>query len=749
MILAVESHPVKRMEEARRMRRLVFGLALFLLMGLSVSGWAVEYPLTVSDIAIEGTAEIKDKDVLEVVDFAVGEEIYESDLRAASQAIFDLGWFSEVLPDVGEDGTIVFDVVEYPVVRDIVITGNVNRRTYSLFGIRLFSLPIVPKSKIQQILYQEGIRKRKVLNRPALETALNNVLTEYSDRGYVLVALGDVTIGETLEIEIVEALIAANRVTGLDTVPNEVALELIDVPLDEPLHMNAANVVVARLNQSVYFTNVEVVPQAGPDRNSVILEWHLEERRLIHDDVQLSAIAFEGVTCYEEETVREKLGEIPNAAMDNYGLLRVLEGVYDLYTDAGYMMTRLVAEELDGGTLTVRVDEGRVSEIRVEGMEHTQEYVIRRKLDIEVGRILTRSDYRVSYQNLSSLGYFGSVSIAPEWGEDGVVVTVTVRDSKQLGGFEGSMALDPRTGGLVGELKVRQKNLLGTGQDVSLSYSRGLALEDEPSAVTWDLGYTSVAFFPEFDRVGLDLYQTTEEITDEEGEGEEDENTSTILTYGVGTSFAYPVMDYVDLSLAYKHEEERTVGETNWTPTDSVTISVRYDDVTDLAFPTGGARRLFSLEKAGGFSAGREYMNLLLNWAQYTAVELPFFGDMRQAVGVRFRVGWGDDRLPASQRYELGGSTSVRGKDSTSVKRMLLTNAEYRVELAEDGLYFTTFFDAGFDLDTVRLDSVLSTAGIEFAVNAGGIYVRLDVAWSLGSDWSWIPKFDIGFGPMF
>ena len=724
------------------MRRLVFGLALLLLMGLSVLGWAIEYPLTVSDIAIDGTEEIKHRDVLEVVGFEIGDEIYESDLRAASQAIFDLGWFSEVLPDVGEDGRIVFGVVEYPVVREIVITGNVNRRWYYGFGLRLFSLPIVPTSKIQQILYQEGIRKRKVLNRPALDTALNNVLTEYSDRGYVLVALGDVTIGETLEIEIVEALIAGNQIAGLDTVPESVALDLIDVPLDEPLHIRDVQTVLGRLNQSVYFTNVEVVPQPGPNRESVILEWRLEERRLIHDDVQLSAIDFEGVTCYEQGALRERLGEIPNAAVDNHGLLRILERVYDLYTDSGYMMTRLAAEGLDDGTLTVRIDEGRVSDILIEGAQHTREYVIRRKLDIEIGRILTRSDYLVSYQNLSSLGYFGSVDIAPEWGDDGVVVTVTVRDKTRLGGFEGSMALDPRTGGLVGELKIREKNLLGTGQDVALSYSRGLALEDEPSAVTWDLAYTSVAFFPEFDRVGLDLYQTTEEI-------KENEETSTLLTYGARMSFAYPVMDYVDLSLAYKHEEERVAGEANWTPTDSVTVSVRYDDVTDLAFPTDGARRLVSLEKAGGFSAGREYANLLLNWAQFNAIDMPLFGDMRQAAGVRFRVGWGDDRLPASQRYELGGPTSVRGKDSILVQRMFLTNAEYRVELAEDGLYFTTFVDAGFDLDAVRLDSVLSSAGIEFAVNAAGIYVRLDVAWSLSSDWSWIPRFDIGFGPMF
>jgi outer membrane protein assembly factor BamA len=88
-----------------------------------------------------------------------------------------------------------------------------------------------------------------------------------------------------------------------------------------------------------------------------------------------------------------------------------------------------------------------------------------------------------------------------------------VSEKARLGGFEGSMALDPRTGGLVGELQLREKNLFGTGQDISLSYSRGLATsgrgseaEAGPSVVTWDLGYTSVAFFPEFDRVGLSLY---------------------------------------------------------------------------------------------------------------------------------------------------------------------------------------------------------------------------------------------------
>lgn len=724
------------------MKRRTFGVALVLLVALSVAGWAAQYPVTVSSIEIDGTVEIEDRDVLDVIGFEVGDEVSESDLRAASQAVFDLGWFSEVAPEMGENGEITFHVVENPVIREIVITGNTHRKSYSAFGVRLFSLPIMTTSKIRQILRDADIKKRSVLNRAALETALSDVITEYNDRGYVLVALGDVELGETLRIEIIETHVAANTISGLVTVPAKVAEEMIDLPLDEPIQRADVQTVLSRFGESVYFTNVEVVPQSGPKPDSVVLKWNLEERDLIREPVHFEEIVLDGISCYAQETVYAQLGEIPIEPIDNYGLLTILEGVYDLYSDAGYMMVRFAVEGIDAGNLHVRVEEGRVSEVVLSGTERTKDYVVLRKLDIEVGRILNRAEYLTSYQSLTSLGYFQSVDIAPEWVDDGVRVSVTVSEKARLGGFEGSMALDPKTAGVVGELKVHEKNLFGTGQDVSLSYSRGLVGAEEPSTVTWDLAYTSTAFFPEFDRVRLDLYRTTEEIT-------EAEEASSVVTYGVSTSFAYPVADYIDLGLTYKHEEERTVGETSWTPTDSVTMALTYDNVNDVYFPTGGTRRSVSAEKAGGFSAGREYFNLGLNWIQFSPAGLPLFGSMKQAVGVRFKLGWGDDRLPSSQYYELGGSTSVRGMDSSSVPRMFLANIEHRVELAEDGLYMTTFLDTGVDLDAVRLDAILSTAGVEFGVNAAGIFVRLDVAWSLSSEWSWVPRFDIGFGQIF
>jgi outer membrane protein assembly factor BamA len=97
----------------------------------------------------------------------------------------------------------------------------------------------------------------------------------------------------------------------------------------------------------------------------------------------------------------------------------------------------------------------------------------------------------------------------------------------------------------------------------------------------------------------------------------------------------------------------------------------------------------------------------------------------------------------------LGGLSSVRGASPTSVLRMMLLNAEYRVELVEDALTISGFFDSGVDLDSVSMGTILSSTGLELGVSAAGMFVRLDLAWILGSDWSWTPRFEFGFSRMF
>jgi outer membrane protein assembly factor BamA len=733
------------------MRNRLFGalaLAGVALLGGAFETWGgdLSFPIQITQISIEGNDRVATRDVLKAIPFKVGDTLNEqADLKPASQAIFDLGWFSEVLPEVAQDGGVSFRVAENPVVEKIEVTGNTHKRDYSLFGVKLFSTVIVPTSTIRSILREHGVKIGKILRTSDLQEALDAVVAKYKDRGYILVMVGDVKVGPTLSIEIIEGHIAGNRVIGLSSVPMEVATALIDLPTDRPLRQSELQTVMARLRESVYFSSVAVAPAAGPTRDSVYLDWTLTERAILATPVAIRSIELEGMTLFPEAVGTRSVGALPDGAVDNYAMLRAVEDLYNLYTHAGFLMVRFSLVDVEGDILRLRVDEGVVSEIAYDKDTQTQRRVLEKTLEIHVGRILTRNDLRVSQQGLNALGYFDDITINPEWSDGGVRVSIAVTDKKTLGGMNGSLGYEPTTGGIVGDLTATQRNVLGTGQDVSVSYKSGISPEGKPETTTWALGYSTLATWSEFDRVSLDLYRKTEEVT-------EDVETSTetlkYLTLGGTLSFSYPVADYADLVIGYRHDLQRKETDMDWSSVDSISLALQEDSADDASFPMRGMRRSIALQKAGGFAVGKEYTKLDLVWTRFLPVYDDLFPGIDRAWAIRIKAGLGDSGLEGVDAYEFGGLTTIRGVESTTVQRMAIVNIEHRLRLTE-GLVVTAFVDVGMNLDSIQLAGGAATTGFEFGITAVGIPVRLDVSWVLGEEASWMPRFDFGFGSMF
>ncbi len=720
--------------------------ALALILGLIVAGGVVtgaratDFPLTVAGIQVDGNAKIRTQEIRKAVPFHSGDEITADDLKRASQAIFDLGWFSEVIPEVDEEGIVLFHVVENPVVDKVEITGNVNKESIEILGFTLFRARIMPSDRIRRILRDHGVKKGKVLNNHSLDEGLQAVIDAYDKKGYTLIMVGKVVPGEILQIEIIEGRVTDNVITGLNTVPTEVAQEMIDLPVEECLKKVTIQQVLMRLKASVYFLNVEVTPQQGVMPDSIRLVWTLSERTLIDAPVQIEGIDLEGITLFPAKIATASLKEVPQEPINNYQLLQILQGLYDLYYRTGYIMVRFSVKEVETGLLHLKVEEGKIGEITLQGNDHTKDYVIIKNLGLKEGNILNRERLAVTYQGLMSLGYFKSVNIVPEWSDGAVRLSISIVENEKLGGINGSIAYSPKSGGLVGKLDYSQKNLLGTGQDLSFSYSRGLI--GEQSAV-WEIGYSTVSFFPGFNRVGFDLYRKSEEKKIDE------EEPQTFLTVGGRGSVSYPWADYTDLDLSYKHEAVSTSDDPLWHPLDSITIGLRFDDVNNPRFPTAGSRRQVSLEKAGGFAAGAEFSKVDLQWIHFAPVRfnLPFLAERDQVLAIRLALGWGQ-HLPFSQAYDLGGPTTIRGTKASPARRLCYANIEYRLAVVE-GLTGVLFFDSGVNLDRVNPDWAKASFGVELGIEAAGMYVRLDMAWVLGPDLGWVPQFNFGFSPMF
>ncbi len=713
--------------------------ACAVLFGLATTVMAADFPITVSGIKVEGNAKITTAKILAAVKFHDGQLITADDLKASSQAIYNLGWFSEVIPGTQTSGEVVFQVKENPVVEKIDITGNVNEEPFEIFGITLFKAPIMPSDRIRSILRDHGVRTGQVLNNNSLKEGLQAVIDAYDKKGYTLIMIGKVVPSSTLSIQIIEGKVVSNTITGLKTVPKEVAEKMIDLPLRVPLKKAAIQQAVSRLRSSVYFSNVDVTVQQGAAPDEVQLVWALTERQLVTSPMTITGVKLDGATLFPEGAARDALGTISPGPIDNYGLLKVLKGLYDLYYRNGYIMVRFAVESTSNGVLHLKVEQGTIGTITLKGNTFTKDYVIEKNFGIQSGQILNQGRLAVAYQRLMSLGYFNSVDVVPTWTDERVDVALTLVENPKLGGINGSLAYSPQSGGLVGKLDYTQKNLWGTGQDLSFSYSRGLVAD---TSAVWDLGYSTVGFFRDFNRVGLDLYRKSQDQTIS---GE----TTTYITIGGTASVSYPVADYTALTLSYKHERVHAVDNPIWSPIDALTIGLSYDDVNNPNFPTSGTRRSVSLEKAGGFAAGPSFSKLDATWVNFSPLHLglPFLAGRDQVLAIRFGLDWGTD-LPVPEIYDLGGSTMIRGTTSSPARRLAYANFEYRVAVVE-GLTGVLFFDSGVNLDQVSPAGSKASFGLELGITAAGVYVRLDMAWVLGPDLGWVPTFGFGFSPMF
>ena len=730
------------------MRRLFLALPLVVLFAAVC--YAVDYPLTVAGVEVEGAVNIRSTRILREVSFRKNDVIEEAEVSAASQAVYDLGWFSEVLPEVRDDGTVVFQVVENPVVEEIHISGNINTEKVMLFGRTLYEGPILSTARIERILRQHDIEVGEVLNKPELDLAVDDILETYGNRGYQLVTIPSVTSGAVVSIEILEGRIERNVIRGLVTVPRELARDLIDVPEGDVLQNKAFQTSATALLSTIYFEDVDIALEGGSQPDSVQLVWQLREQQLLEEPVVATDIILQGITVFPERMIEGAIAPLPESGdVDNYALLQALAGVYDLYYRTGYSLVRFAVGDLVDGTLNIRVEEGMIGAIRVLGNDRTRADVVLRNLDLYVGEVFNNSRLAVSYQTLMGLGYFDVVDMVPVWVDDAVDVAVTVTETEKFGGFNGSFAFSPESGGLVGTLEYHQLNLLGTGQDLTISYDRGLVGDE---TALWDIGYSTVSFFPEFDRVGLSLYRESEERTIE------DESTQ-VTTMGGRVAVSYPWADYLDLDLAFKHENVQTGIDGPWVPIEAISVGVSFDDANNFRFPTNGNRIALSVEQAGRFAPGEQYTKFDGSWAKYFPVrlDLPYLYDRDQVFAARMVAGWGID-LPAATLYDIGGATTVRGAETTVTERLLLANLEYRVKLIE-GMSAALFVDGGIDLASALAieadgdalaESSKAAIGAELSIEAAGMLVRIDVAWVFeDGQMNGTPKFEFGFGPMF
>jgi len=249
--------------------------------------------------------------------------------------------------------------------------------------------------------------------------------------------------------------------------------------------------------------------------------------------------------------------------------------------------------DYENGTIsiTLLIDEGPrayVERINIFGNTKTRDYVIRREFDLAEGDAFNRVLVDRAERRLRGLGFFKTVAITTEPGSspDKVIINVTVVDDS-TGAFAvggGYSTLD----GFVAEVSVTEKNFLGRGQQLRVSYGLG------ENNTSYELSFTDPYFLGYRMSAGFDIFsRNTSSTTDRPYDND---------AVGGGIKFGMPITSDLKLTLNAAISNE-TISDVStgaagddatvyYTEGESLTSSVGhstvYSTVDNMADPSNG-----------------------------------------------------------------------------------------------------------------------------------------------------------------
>ena len=214
------------------------------------------------------------------------------------------------------------------------------------------------------------------------------------------------------------------------------------------------------------------------------------------------------VSAVNADALRYKLRLSPGMVYNADAVEKTVEDISIEIAKRGYPFSVVKPRgdrDFQNHTVTIQfvIDEGPrayVERINIRGNTRTRDYVIRREFDLAEGDAYNRALVDRAERRLKALNYFKNVKITTEPGsaQDRIIINVEVEE-QSTGEFSFSGGYST-SDGLLGEVSVGERNLLGTGQAVRASLQYG------QRARGVELSYVQPYLFDTRLAMGLDFF---------------------------------------------------------------------------------------------------------------------------------------------------------------------------------------------------------------------------------------------------
>jgi outer membrane protein insertion porin family len=736
----------------------------------SVVGYAQS---TVSTVTVAGNQRVETSTIVRYSGLIAGGEVNDAQLNTAIKQLYDTGFFAEVGIETTAGG-VQINVTENPMVNDVRFEGNEHLDADKLSDeVQLRARTIYTRPKAQEDvarileLYRRSGRFSAEVRPTLVQLDQNRVDIVY-----------EVTEGDVTRIGNIEFI--GNQYFSDGTLNDAIKTStecwycfLTDDDKYDPDRVAYDKELLRRFYMNQGFADFEVksvVSELSPEKDAFFLTFTVVEgtRYTVSNiafDTQLpnvkteelmAALAFEKGELYDAEAV--------DASVDK--LVDIMGDRGFAFVDIDPVLSKRPEEKTLDVTFTMK--EGPrvyVERINIEGNMRTLDEVVRREFRIAEGDPYSTSKLQRSEQRLRNLGFFEDVKIGTTQGSapDRVVVNVTIKE--QSTGEVTIGAGYSTADGALADFGIRERNLLGRGQDLRFKGTFAQRRQE------FDIGFTEPYFMNRDVAAGFDLFKTTQDLRDESSFDRESIGGRLRFGYSLTENlrqdvyYSYLQSDITNIEPNASRFVRDQVGENT---TSLVGQSLTYDKLDNRLEPTEGYLLKGDLDVAG--LGGDSKFVRPEGRAQFYHTFVPQWTLMLGGTaGYVYAL---DDTIKIQDRFFLGGQ-DIRGfanagfgpRDTVTTDALGgniyytgTSELQFPIGLPEDlGFRGAVFVDAGslFDVDDtgseVADDNALrASTGVGLAWKSPFGPVRLDFAKAfLKQDYDIDETFRFSFGTRF
>lgn len=644
---------------------LLFIMALGIFVATAPPALAAQ---SVSKIVVEGAQRVEPSTVVSYMDLKVGDPVDGAATDRVLKNLFATGLFADVTVSYAQ-GVVTVNVVENPLINQIAFEGN-------------------DKIEEEELLSEIQLRPRQVFTRTKVQSDVSRLYQIYRRQGRFSVNIEPKVIrldqnrvnlvfeieeGDITKVESIRFI--GNKSYDDDKLRSEISTKetawyrfLTSDDRYDPDRLAYDQELLRDFYLSQGYADFQIVSavaELSDDKEGFFITFTVREG----DRYKVSGTQIASqIRNFDAAVLNES---ITFAEGDWYSLEDVRESIKNMTDQLGDLQYAFVDVSpdivRDRATNTLQVifqinetPRAFVERINVNGNIRTLDKVVRREMLIVEGDPFNRSKLTESEQNIRNLDFFEDVKVDVQPGSapDRTVVDIDVAE-KSTGELSIGAGYSTYDGPLA-DLQIRERNLLGKGQD--LLFSTTIAGE----RTEFNIGFTEPYFLNRDLSAGFDLFHITRDF---QTESSYDQRLS-----GGALRMGYPLSKKWRQTLKYtvNRNDIRNVDDDasrfvrdqeGKRDTSAVSQRLVYDDRDSKVFPTNGLIYWLDTELAG-LGGDAKYVSGKTGASYYYPVRDQWVFNLLGETGAI--TGYSGADVKINERFFLGGS-SLRGFERSGV----------------------------------------------------------------------------------